>query len=722
MKHFFACAIIVLLACFSATHLEAASDKDVEALLAIPAGLGASPGDTLTVPVFITTLQPISAATLTIEFDQKDFKFIAATAGPDGAGFTIGHRTSTPAKIVNAGANDNVAISLASDGFSVLYGSDLNVLFLSFKVVGAAGGVSPFAFNPDSAETALITEALAKLHGSSLQFIDGSGVITNIATLSIPGGFSVPKAETLFVPVRLSTTKPVGLAQIAFDYDTNDLKFLGAQPGADAPDFSVLVETNPNFLPTALGTNKNVMITAFSGSATVAGSDKTLAMLIFLAAGNVGGNSPIAFDRRANHTVLSTLDLTDLTGADLAFRDGDATLLAQLLSISGKIFYRKSLAPVAGSVVSSSGPARSQGKSDAAGNYVVKKLTPGAYTVTPSKTGDIRVAIQGSDALLILRSASLMDTLDAEQTLSADVTRDGRVSVSDALAILRFLAAQTTGIGQTGAWIFDPETTTLVLQNNASRDFNARLLGDVDGNWAPGSSLTTSLPVASVQFGKPREDGDKIYLPLLAGSEGKVFTMISDLELPPQFGSAAQFVPNNAEVISVTNYDAAQKWHLTLAHAAGIAPQEKIGELVLPRAAANLQNLRFKNSIVNDRPAQTTGVDSREETNTFPTSFALQQNYPNPFSSAARSPALSGGNSGTVISFQLPVAGEVKLAIYSTNGQLVRSLVQGKYAPGTHRVQWDGRNDLGASVPTGVYFYRIRAGNFAASRKLTMVK
>lgn len=89
----------------------------------------------------------------------------------------------------------------------------------------------------------------------------------------------------------------------------------------------------------------------------------------------------------------------------------------------------------------------------------------------------------------------------------------------------------------------------------------------------------------------------------------------------------------------------------------------------------------------------------------IPSAFQLEQNYPNPFSSEAISRL--AGNPGTVISFSLPVSGEVTVNIYDETGQLVRTLVDGERTAGRHNVHWDGRNRFGNTVAAGIYLYRI---------------
>jgi hypothetical protein len=401
----------------------------------------------------------------------------------------------------------------------------------------------------------------------------------------------------------------------------------------------------------------------------------------------------------------------------LAFRDGDATILPLLVRLSGKLSYRSSASPVSGADVAIAGQSTAIVKSDAAGNYVFPRIAQGSYILRPFKTGDVRGAIQGSDALMILRATAFVDTLRADEKISADVTLDGLISNSDVLAVLRYLAAQTSGTAQVGNWIFQPAASAMLVQSDTTKNFQAFLLGEVNGNWASASSglaKAAGLPLASVRFGEWRVDGENAYLPVLAGKEGEVFTLIASLDLPPSVGGALRFLPATTKILAVTHFDAANVWRLAMVTTHGIAPEDKIGELTLPLAAiTGLPIWQFKHAEVNDRTMQTTGVENRDESQALPTDFVLQPNYPNPF------------NASTWISFGIPAqAGEtaVRLEIFTADGRFVRTLVQGKYMPGTHRVLWDGRDEFGALTPSGVYFYRVQAGKFTASRKLVMVK
>ncbi|MDZ7343210.1 MAG: T9SS type A sorting domain-containing protein, partial [candidate division KSB1 bacterium] len=94
----------------------------------------------------------------------------------------------------------------------------------------------------------------------------------------------------------------------------------------------------------------------------------------------------------------------------------------------------------------------------------------------------------------------------------------------------------------------------------------------------------------------------------------------------------------------------------------------------------------------------------------IPTRFALHPNFPNPF------------NPETHIRFDLPENRHVTLRIYNTLGQQIRVLIDHPYAAGYHQKIWDGKDGSGKPAPSGLYFYRIEAGEFSAQRKMTLIR
>lgn len=98
----------------------------------------------------------------------------------------------------------------------------------------------------------------------------------------------------------------------------------------------------------------------------------------------------------------------------------------------------------------------------------------------------------------------------------------------------------------------------------------------------------------------------------------------------------------------------------------------------------------------------------------YPTTFLLSQNYPNPF------------NGTTTINYELPdkegVLDKVLIHVYNILGQKVKTLVTGAHNPGRYTVTWDGTNENGEHVSSGVYFYRLMAKKYISSKKMLYVK
>ena len=94
----------------------------------------------------------------------------------------------------------------------------------------------------------------------------------------------------------------------------------------------------------------------------------------------------------------------------------------------------------------------------------------------------------------------------------------------------------------------------------------------------------------------------------------------------------------------------------------------------------------------------------------MPQEFRLYQNYPNPF------------NPQTTIRFSLQKPRRVKLAIYNILGQRIRTLTNENYSQGFHKVIWNGRNDQGIGVASGVYIYRLKAGNRITTKKCVLLR
>ena len=105
--------------------------------------------------------------------------------------------------------------------------------------------------------------------------------------------------------------------------------------------------------------------------------------------------------------------------------------------------------------------------------------------------------------------------------------------------------------------------------------------------------------------------------------------------------------------------------------------------------------------------------------NSAPSKFQLAQNHPNPF------------NPSTSIEFELPETAFITLKVYNILGQEIRTLARKQFSPGIHALQWDGKDNNGSAVASGVYFYRMVASDrsvdsqqdvFVQTRRMILVR
>jgi hypothetical protein len=106
----------------------------------------------------------------------------------------------------------------------------------------------------------------------------------------------------------------------------------------------------------------------------------------------------------------------------------------------------------------------------------------------------------------------------------------------------------------------------------------------------------------------------------------------------------------------------------------------------------------------------TTATGNEQAVNSIPKTYELSQNYPNPF------------NPTTLISYQLPEAQNVTLEIYNSLGEKIRTLINESQNAGYHTIQWNGLNNTGRSVASGMYLYRITAGKFTSVKKMLLLR
>ena len=113
-----------------------------------------------------------------------------------------------------------------------------------------------------------------------------------------------------------------------------------------------------------------------------------------------------------------------------------------------------------------------------------------------------------------------------------------------------------------------------------------------------------------------------------------------------------------------------------------------------------------------ERKAFEYAIDGIKDRASFPINYSMSQNYPNPF------------NPSTTINYSIPEGQKVKvsLKIFDLRGVLIQTLVEEEKESGFYRVYWNGTNTNGNNVSSGVYFYRIHAGNYVKTKKMVLLK
>ena len=203
--------------------------------------------------------------------------------------------------------------------------------------------------------------------------------------------------------------------------------------------------------------------------------------------------------------------------------------------------------------------------------------------------------------------------------------------------------------------------------------------------------------------------------PAVSGIAGGLFTAEGIVPGKASIGGVLQGTPDMFFVYELT--EASPPWIKLLMTSGVVAPGDNTDLPIRIYGMSAISDTAFVVIQTNDptlpvanieiHKTMVSGLDGLAQ---LPTTFDISQNYPNPF------------NPLTTIKYQLPMLSEVKLVIYNVLGQKVRTLLNKQMEAGYHSVIWDGRNDEGRAVASGIYIYRFEAGDFQKTMKLMLLK
>ncbi|MBC8185142.1 T9SS type A sorting domain-containing protein [candidate division KSB1 bacterium] len=403
-----------------------------------------------------------------------------------------------------------------------------------------------------------------------------------------------------------------------------------------------------------------------------------------------------------------------------------ANVTSNFLSITGSINYVNSELPLYNTNVKLSGEFSDSLSADEKGIYEFNSLESGAnYSIAPERSvGDYETSILSYDAALAARIALQIETNPTEiSKIAADVNGDGLVQMYDAsLIAMKAIGLENQPDSRVGEWGFYPalrsydQLTTEISDQN----FTATIRGDVDGNWQPGGPLLKNNETKNVySFLEDihAQPGDLISIPFVTSGDKDILSFDISLNYD---NSSLKYVGlkktdliNDFQIFENVSNNGSIKvgaFSLNEKTLSGCF-LEMVFEVVGETGSSSQVDIEsYRLNADPDFYATAAVVIDTDNLASLPNDYELHNNYPNPF------------NPETNIQFDIPESGNVLLKIYNTLGQEVKTLVEEKKNAGTHKVQWDGRNETGQVVPSGLYIYRLVAENFSATKKMSLMK
>tara|TARA_B110000495_G_C22990342_1_gene583070 strand:+ start:120 stop:1706 length:1587 start_codon:yes stop_codon:yes gene_type:complete len=299
----------------------------------------------------------------------------------------------------------------------------------------------------------------------------------------------------------------------------------------------------------------------------------------------------------------------------------------------------------------------------------------GAAGVGQTITWDI--SNNGSESVFLLGGDGAV-AIDAGSSLTVESSTDDNGNASATFDAEGDRAVGTTSLSVTAS---TSSTNSDGVARDISAGFSATWDVPVAAELASFASQVTVDDDVLLQWGVASQSNN-LGWELYRSTDSRVFTKVSELILGEGMSDefkSYDFVDSELPKVDVLYY------YLNQIDLDGTTSRSQVIEVLLSSTAVAQQALPMAN--------------------------ALRQNFPNPF------------NPETMINFDLSGDQVVSLTIYDMTGQVVRTLVDGQpMAAGAYRQLWDGRNSNGAKVASGVYFYQLRAGDFIAKKKMTLLQ
>ncbi len=336
-------------------------------------------------------------------------------------------------------------------------------------------------------------------------------------------------------------------------------------------------------------------------------------------------------------------------------------------------------------------------------NSVVFSTTTGALTFTP-----VYADVANSPFTFTVTASSGTPVATATMTTVVTVGRSavkgdvnlssGTITSADALLVLNYVVNPTVyPLTAEQQWAADVNNDGVVGAYDA-----ASILVKAGG----GAFLPKQVAASgTVEFGSFTSEKGVFTLPINVENTAGVKSFYSEIQL----GNSVEFTGMNSRL--------PEGWVMASHFENGLLKIAMAGTTPLTTGSVAFVNLSLNDkeasvniqgsTILNDQIA---GALNAVKIREIPSEFSLSQNYPNPF------------NPITSIKYAISENARVNLVVYNILGQAVKTLVNAEQESGYYTVRWDGTNDFGGKVSSGIYIYRISAGKFTSTVKMNLLK
>ena len=523
-----------------------------------------------------------------------------------------------------------------------------------------------------------------------------------------------PQNGTVTIPIHCGDVSGFAIysSGLAISYDPNVLQ------AVDTDITGTMLASSGWNTPIKNITTGKINI-AMAGNTPLTGTG-ILVNIIFNVIGTTGTTSPINFDS-ASFNEGNPLAKTS---------NGFLRVIEGNYKISGNIFYyNNQTIAIPDVIIQLMGNMSQNVSSDAKGFYELLNLSVSDYTITPQKAADYKSAITPYDAALVLRSTVGTTTLTPYQKIAGDVSGNNDVSALDASYILRRYVGLINNFPCGSEWAFVPEDFSITNSNwfnapgsrtysqlnsdHINQDFLGILIGDVSGNWDNSSENNANSHV-ELGIGKiqKKKTGEWL-IPLEISYSDVAYSCSFKLNINNHnliFASTHFDSPTLKDVIYAVS-PCMNGVILALASAETLNDAVTINLLFKEKNLVNISSLDFDfdDVIVDDQNSLVTVVRDESKIQ-IPENWSLSQNHPNPF------------NNTTSISYEVPKSTNVTIEIFNLLGQRIKTLMNEIKEPGKYLIHWNGIDENGKSVGSGIYLYKMRSENFNAINKMVLVR